>query len=128
MTTIEELHCVRKRDQHTQTLQEELMQQLGLLRIRTVNLSLRLPAPYSEQAFEKAHAMRQESGGNIFEAGRAGDQFGRPEIEKQECRYRAAMFYWEKFPTDSLVKGLIYFSVAPEVAGVSYMRQRFGTR
>jgi hypothetical protein len=95
---------------------EKIMQQIGLTRVGTDQLSIWLPDPYSERAFQQARIMRHERGRKLEEAGRVGNPLVLEEAKRLQCRHGAAMFYWEKFPTDSLAKGLIHFPVEPKVA------------
>lgn len=86
----------------------ELKKELGLWGLQNGTGAFWLPNPYSESAAEQMRTIAREN-----------EEKNVPlyEIEKQHCFYGAPKFELERFPTDRLVKGLIYFPIEPKVIG-----------
>jgi hypothetical protein len=100
-----------------------LKQKIGLKKFKSPGDSLWLPDPYSHKAIEEGRLINQEFALKSREFPPDEQTGERPTTWKKFseehrvkiCKYEAAYFVWEEFPTTALLKGVTYFPSAPKV-------------
>jgi hypothetical protein len=85
---------------------EKIMQQIGLTRVGTDQLSIWLPDPYSESAFQQARIMRDEWGRKLEESGRVGNPLVLEEAKRLQCRHGGGHVLLGEVPDRFLGKGV----------------------